>query len=142
MNDKDLFRIIDACQPTKAQIKKYYDLISGKEKSPFDLIFIKDGQQIITRRLKKDLGEVIGIIIDDTIFYAYQFCNELVGNDGITRQDVINAAAKRFPDAKVLKNKDKYHYQSLKKMRESLLSWLIILTFWVINFRLYIVLYY
>ncbi len=68
MEKKEIFRIFDACQPTVSQVKEYLKKMSAI--SPFELIFRKDGKEIFTHEISNDSGELIGVIVDKTIFYA------------------------------------------------------------------------
>ncbi len=68
MKKHEKFKVFDACQPTVSEVKEYLERISGE--APFNLIFVKDGKKNITNKLKKDLGELEGVIIDRTIFYT------------------------------------------------------------------------
>lgn len=68
MNTKDLFKIFDACGPTVAQVQEYLDRISGN--SPFLLVFLEDGKEIFTKKITCDNPELVGIVIEDTVFYT------------------------------------------------------------------------
>lgn len=78
MDTQDMFRVFDACRPSVPQVLEYLERISGH--SPFDLIFSKDGKETITNQISRDLGELIGIVINRTVFYA----------KGLGRKDVIS----------------------------------------------------
>lgn len=68
METQEIFRVFDACQPSVAQVRAYLERISGL--SPFDLIFSKNGKETITDKIGHGQGELVGIVIDKTIFYA------------------------------------------------------------------------
>lgn len=68
MEKEEIFRIFDACRPTVAQVREYLERISGV--SPFDLIFFKDGKEIITKKIAPNMGELVGVVVDKTIFYV------------------------------------------------------------------------
>lgn len=84
METQEIFRVFDACQPSVAQVREYLERISGV--SPFDLIFAKGGIETITNQIKHNQGELIGIVMDKTFFYARGLCksdrnNILSSND-------------------------------------------------------------
>ena len=70
MEKEEIFRIFNACQPTVAQVREYLEKMSGN--SQFDLIFRKDGKEYFSKTIAPNMGELVGIIVDKTIFYAKQ----------------------------------------------------------------------
>lgn len=70
MEKEEIFRVFNACQPTVAQVKEYLEKISGD--SPFDLIFRKDGKEFFSKKITPNMGELVGIVVEKTIFYAKQ----------------------------------------------------------------------
>lgn len=68
MQKEEIFRVFDACQPTVAQVKEYLERISGV--SPFDLIFKKDGKEYFSKKIAPDMGELVGVVVDKTVFYV------------------------------------------------------------------------
>lgn len=103
MKDQELFRIFDACQPTVAQAKKYYELISGSARSEFDLVFSKDGNKNITRKLRKDLGKLEGIIVDGVMFYTRSITiDDFDPEKSITHDKVFRIAKALYPEAALM----------------------------------------
>ena len=68
MEKEEIFRVFDACQPTVAQVREYLEKISSD--SPFDLIFRKDGKEYFSKKITPNMGELVGIVVDKTIFYV------------------------------------------------------------------------
>lgn len=68
MEKEEIFRVFDACQPTVAQVREYLEKISSN--SPFDLIFRKDGKEIITKHISQNMGELVGIVVKKTVFFV------------------------------------------------------------------------
>lgn len=101
MTNQELFRIFDACQPSVAQVKEYLERISGV--SPFDLIFVKGNQNRITNKISPDAGELVGIVIEKTIFYIKGFeKKEAPDTQKITTDDVFAFAQKLYPRNRAL----------------------------------------
>lgn len=108
MDKQDLFRIFDACQPTVAQVTEYLERISGK--SPFRLIFVKDGKEKTTKTIEKGLGVLSGVIIEDTVFYTKVMTKQDADeNQQLTANDVfefgcrcINQGARPLRKADIL----------------------------------------
>ncbi len=107
MEKKEIFRIFDACEPTIVQVKEYLERISGN--SPFDLVFMKDGNEVITRCIKKDMGELLGIVIGHMVFYAKGLGREegkALSQDEITIADVFAYGKKKFHPKAFPMNRD------------------------------------
>ena len=68
MEKEEIFRVFNACQPTVAQVREYLEKIASD--SPFDLIFRKDGKEYFSKKITPNMGELVGIVVDKTIFYA------------------------------------------------------------------------
>lgn len=124
METKQLFKIFDSCEPTVAQVKRYLGLISGAARSEFDLVFVKNGNRFITRKLRKDLGELEGIVIEGKIFFAKGLAFDDLNKDLITNVDLLEAAKTFHPKAKPL-GRDEFYLlanraEALIKMEESL----------------------
>lgn len=103
METTKLFQILDACEPSVAQIKNYLNhcetnaplenseifrifdaceptidqiktyLQQKAKNSPFELIFVKDGKEKITSVIEPGLGELRGIVIENYVFYTESF---------------------------------------------------------------------
>lgn len=101
MTNQELFRIFDACQPSVIQVKEYLKRISGV--SPFDLIFVKGNLNKITNKINPNTGELVGIVIEKTIFYIKGFeKKEVPDGQKITTDDVFAFAKKLYPKSRAL----------------------------------------
>lgn len=120
METKQLFKIFDSCEPTVDQVKRYLGLISGSSRSEFDLVFIKGEKRIVTRDLKRGLGELEGIVIDGKIFFAKGLdWEDLCKKESITTLDVLVAATAFHPGARPME-RQKPFFSLLNKAGEYL----------------------
>ena len=103
MEKRSLFNVLDACGATEEQLLEYIELKTGSAKSPFDLIFVKNAQQIITRELKKGLGKLVGIVIQNIVFYTKSITiDDFEEKSNITIGDVDAVAKRLYPSATLL----------------------------------------
>lgn len=124
MDKKDLFRVFDACQPTVAQVREYLERISGN--SPFDLIFIDNGKEKITRKLDYNMGKLLGVVIETTVFYTQTMSNEDNKDERrLTANAIFAFGRKIHPKARPLSEADilllrkyKEKYEALSDMLE------------------------
>lgn len=119
MDKKDLFRVFDACQPTVAQVREYLERISGN--SPFDLIFVDDGKEKITRNLNYNMGSLLGVVIESTVFYTQIMSKEDNNDDrDLTADDIFAFGRKIHPKARPLSKADVLLLGRYKKEYETL----------------------
>lgn len=105
MEKQELFRVFDACQPTVAQVREYLERISGY--SPFALVFNKNGEEIVTNQLEQNKGQLVGVIIESTIFYTQVMSKKDNPKDKrLSCRDVFAFGYKIDPTARPMKTKD------------------------------------
>lgn len=90
MKNEDLFRIFDACKPTVEQVRQYLERISGN--AAFDLFFSKGGKKFLTRKIEPGLGELVGVVIEKTLFLAKGL--SLEDFSGINKNDRLKLTQK------------------------------------------------
>lgn len=119
MDKKDLFRVFDACQPTVAQVREYLERISGN--SPFDLIFVDNGKEKITRNLNYNMGCLLGVVIETTVFYTQIMSKEDNKDDrDLTADDIFAFGHKIHPKARPLSRADVLLLWQYRKEYEAL----------------------
>lgn len=94
MQKEEIFRIFDACQPTVTEVKEYLERISSN--SPFDLIFVKDGKETFTKKIARNMGELVGIVVGTTIFYAKPMTFDDVKDKDIVSTDIVFAFGQKI----------------------------------------------
>lgn len=99
MEKEEIFRIFDACQPTIAQVREYLEKIS--KESPLELVFRKNGKDSITKKIDRNMGELVGIVVGTTIFYTKVMTWNDVKfmNSEVTAKDVFAFGQKIHPKA-------------------------------------------
>ena len=105
MNTQEVFRVFDACQPTVAQVQEYLERISGH--SPFNLIFAKDGKEKVSQKLDYNLGQLVGVVIESTIYYTQVMSKKDNPNDkDVSFNDLFAFGRQIHPKARPLNLKD------------------------------------
>lgn len=103
MKNEDLFRIFDACKPTVEQVRQYLERISGN--AGFKLMFRKNGKEFFTDKAEPHLGELVGVVIEKTLFLAKGLTlkdfSGINKNDRLklTQKDIFNEGGNYYPKA-------------------------------------------
>ena len=103
MKTNELFKIIDACNPSISQIKAYLERISGQTPEAFELVFKKDGKLFNTSQIAANQGELIGFVFGKTLFYFKALTKEALENKkDFSLQDVLDFGKQLHPKASPL----------------------------------------
>ena len=100
MKTNELFKIIDACDPSISQIKAYLERMSRQAPPPFELIFKREEKLFLTKQISANCGELIGVILDNHIFYITPLTKEFLNKiPEPTFEDVLEFGKKLDPNA-------------------------------------------
>ncbi len=89
MEQHEIFRVFEACQPTIQDVKAYLEWKASD--LPFEVIFVKNGKKFAAEEISRNMGRPHAIIIENMVFYVKTF-NKAEAGSGVVTADVFDFA--------------------------------------------------